>query len=212
MNRNVVFDLGNVLLSFLPEQYLEKSGIAPEKRKTILNDIFHNPVWKKLDNGDLTTEEAINLVSSSSSLKRAEIIEIFNRTHEILFPLDSNVKTLPELKKRGYRLYYISNFPATLFNQVRNRYTFFGLFDGGIISSHVRLSKPDIRIFEYFLNLFEIRASDCLFIDDIKANTESAAKAGMHVFTTYGSEDISNSLFGMLNFNPEPGSSGPSSS
>ena len=198
MIRNVVFDLGNVLLSFVPEQYLEKSNFTSEKQRVIVNDIFAGPEWKSIDNGDLSTEEAITLISSHSSLNKAEIADIFNRRHEILFPLDFNIKTLPELKKMGYRLYYISNFPADLFDQIKDNYSFFGYFDGGIISSHVKLSKPDIRIFEYFLNKFEIKAKECLFIDDLIANTEAASKVGMHTITTHGSNDFSTVLFSKL--------------
>jgi HAD superfamily hydrolase (TIGR01509 family) len=198
MIRNVVFDLGNVLLSFLPEQYLEKLKYPPEKRRVILNDIFAGPEWRSIDNGDISTEEAIDKIASHSSLKRAEIAAIFDLRHEILFSLDSNVKIIPELKKMGYRLYYISNFPADLFDRIKDKYSLFSYFDGGIISSHVKLSKPDIRIFEYFLNKFEINAKECLFIDDLMVNTEAASNTGMHTMTTLGSADFGTMLFSKL--------------
>src|SRR5512133_2042801 len=106
MIKNVVFDLGNVLVSFRPSEYLTSQNYPVSKKKVILEEIFSSPEWLLLDNGDLTTPEAIELISKRSSLERHEIDEIFNNRFDILFPLPANLKILPELKKQGFRLYY----------------------------------------------------------------------------------------------------------
>jgi FMN phosphatase YigB (HAD superfamily) len=195
MIRNIVFDLGNVLISFRPSEYLEKNNYPPEKRNIILSDIFWSREWLLLDNGDLGTREAIDLIAKRSSLTRAEIALIFNKRTEIMFPLVNNVRLLPGLRKEGYRLYYLSNFPADIFEEVKRSYPLFKYFDGGIISANVRFSKPDPGIFRVLFEKYDLRAEECFFIDDNQENLIAAEKIGMTVFFTSGSTNISAGLF-----------------
>ena len=118
MIKNIIFDLGNVLISFRPSEYFDKNKYPEAIKTTILSDIFGSKEWQMLDKGEITTPQAINAISKRSSLKKDEIAHIFNLRTDMIFPLDSNVKLLPELKKRGFRLYYLSNFPADIFDEV----------------------------------------------------------------------------------------------
>jgi len=103
MIKNIVFDLGNVLLSFVPSEYLIKKNYPDNIRNSILRDIFQSTEWKMLDNGDITVPEAIESIAAKSSLKREEIALVFNFRRDIMFPLDDNAKLLPELRKRRWR-------------------------------------------------------------------------------------------------------------
>jgi FMN phosphatase YigB (HAD superfamily) len=202
MIRNIVFDLGNVLISFKPSEFLEKNNYPEIKRNIILTDIFCSNEWLLLDNGDISTEDAINAICENSALKRAEIARIFNSRTEIFYPIRNNIKILPELKERGFKLYYISNFPIDIYDDVKNAYPFFEIFDGGIISAEVNLSKPDIRIFKVFLEKFRLNSEECLYLDDIEKNVNSAVLTGMKGFTTHGSTDISEELNVLIKNNP----------
>ncbi len=118
-----------------------------------------------------------------------------------MFPLDDNVRLLPELKKHGFRLYYLSNFPLDSFEEVKNDYYFFRYFDGGIISAEVKLSKPDIRIYRHILNKYNLNPEECVYIDDIEENVMAAELTGMQALLTNGSVKISGELGKVLNIN-----------
>jgi putative hydrolase of the HAD superfamily len=154
-------------------------GYSPEAKSIILNDIFKSSEWKSIDNGDITTREAIENISTASSLNKPEITAVFNLRKKILYPIDQNIKLLPELKKRGFKLYFLSNFPEDIFDEVFEEYPFFGFFDGGIISARVKASKPGRKIFEILLNNYFLEAKECLFIDDLEANVQTANLLGM---------------------------------
>jgi putative hydrolase of the HAD superfamily len=194
MIRNIVFDLGNVLISFRPYEYLIKKNYPENIINTILSDVFGSPEWKMLDNGDITTCEAIDAISLKSSLKREEIAFVFTFRTDIMFPLDDNVRLLPGLKKQGFRLFYLSNFPLDIFDEIKDGYYFFKYFDGGIISSEVKLSKPDIRIFKYLLKKYSLKPFECFYIDDNETNVVAAETAGIKGLTTHGAPDISEML------------------
>jgi FMN phosphatase YigB (HAD superfamily) len=190
MIRNIVFDLGNVLISFVPSEYLKKKNYPENLIKTILADIFSSPEWLQLDNGEINLEAAIDSIAGRSVLKRQEIALFFNSRTDIMYPLDENVLILPELNKRGFRLYYLSNFPIDIFPEVKESYSFFKYFSGGIISSEVNHSKPDVRIFRIFFEKFNLIPSECLYIDDIETNVRVAESFGMKVIHLTGTDSL----------------------
>lgn len=201
MIRNIIFDLGNVLISFHPSEYLEKNNYPLIKRQIILSDVFWSKEWLLLDNGDLTPGEAIDSIAEKSSLTKQEIALIFNKRTAIMFSLDDTIKILPGLKEEGYMLYYLSNFPADIFDEVKRGYTLFEYFDGGIISADVHFSKPDPAIFNVFLEKYDLLTYECFYIDDIEENVIVAESIGMTGFFTAGSTDISKELHQRLNHN-----------
>lgn len=64
--RNIIFDLGNVLISFNPREFLVKKEYPENIRNIIMNDIFTGKEWKELDKGEITTQEAIESIASKS--------------------------------------------------------------------------------------------------------------------------------------------------
>lgn len=194
MIRNIIFDLGNVLISFRPSEYLDNKDYPAKRKEIILKDIFHAPEWLQLDNGDITLAEAIDAINERSSLTKKEIVQIFNLRTDLMFPIDQNVNLLPDLKKRGYRLFYLSNFPIDIFHKIKSGYSFFNYFDGGIISAEVRFSKPHIRIYEILLEKYSLIPEESLFIDDLEINVKTAMMIGMKGLVTHGSNEISNEI------------------
>jgi putative hydrolase of the HAD superfamily len=194
MIRNIVFDLGNVLLSWKPADYLIKSGYDQDKAKKTAAAVFESEAWKRLDNGDISENEAINLISDSSSLKRPEIASLFKSCRQIIYSLEKNIKLLPVLKKQAFKLYYLSNFPLDFFYEIKGRYDFLDYFDGGIISAEVRLSKPDPEIFRLFLDRYELVSEECLYIDDISSNAKSAEEIGMKVIHLEETDSLESKL------------------
>ncbi len=191
MIKNVVFDLGNVLISFRPAEYFDKKQYPGELKSRILNDVFASTEWRLLDNGDITLPEAVDAIALKSSLKREEIARIFDLRTDLIFPLATNVKMLPELKKQGFRLYFLSNFPLDIFDEVRDRYSFFSYFDGGLISAVARSSKPDPGIYSMFFERYSLLPEECLYIDDIEVNVRAAEAFGAKGIVADGSDSIS---------------------
>ena len=181
MIRNVIFDIGNVLLSWKPEEYLIKNGFGEYERLTILNEVFRTSEWLALDNGDLSLEEAVRRISGKSSLNKGQIQAVFDLRTKILSPIAPNTKIVPALKKRGFRVYYLSNFPDDIFDEVVVKNEFFSHFDGGLISARAKASKPDEKIFRLLLEKYSLLPEESLFIDDTQVNAISAGMIGISV-------------------------------
>ena len=194
MVKNLIFDLGNVLISFKPSEYFDKNNYPETIKTTILSDIFGSQEWLMLDKGEITTLEAIDSIAKKSSLNKKEIDHIFNLRTDLMFPLDQNVRLLPELKKRGFRLYYLSNFPLDIFDEIKDGYYFFKYFDGGLISAEVKSSKPDDPIYKTLLEKYSLIPGECLFVDDLEINVKTAEAIGMKGLFTHGSLEISKEI------------------
>jgi epoxide hydrolase-like predicted phosphatase len=194
MIKNIIFDLGNVLISFRPSEFFDKKGYPENIKATILADIFGSKEWLMLDNGEINTADTIDAIALKSSLKKEEIAHIFNLRTELIFPLDQNVRLLPELKKQGFKLFFLSNFPMDLFEEIKTDYYFFRYFDGGIISAEAKMSKPDIRFYDLLLKKYSLTAEECLYIDDLEINVRAAEAKGMKGLVTFGALGISKDI------------------
>jgi putative hydrolase of the HAD superfamily len=176
--KNIVFDIGNVLISFRPDEFHRQRGLSSEKRGLYLKEIYHGPEWQMIDRGVMNTQEAVKAIAGRSSLKTQEIAGIFNLLEEILFPLTENGDLLKPLKKAGFRLYYLSNFAEEMFAKIRSKNHFFSYFDGGILSSTVKMLKPEPEIYHKLIQKYDITPTETLFIDDLLPNIEAAGVIG----------------------------------
>lgn len=175
--KNIVFDLGRVLLSYEPLEYLKKYY---KNYKELNEIIFKNPLWLKLDEGTLTKDEFIQIVTKRYPEYTKEIIKIMDNWIELLTPIKDNIDLLPILKDKGYDLYVISNFHKDAYDRYLKNESWTDLFDGMIISANEKIMKPDLKIFDLFLNRYHLNSDETLFIDDSMPNIEACEKIGIH--------------------------------
>ena len=122
--KNIVFDLGRVLIKFEPKEYIEEN-VPEEKREDFYNGIFGSTEWLMLDRGTLSYEDAKKIFKERVPGADKQIDRLFDADlFEILQPIEENVKLLPELKKK-YNLYILSNFHQPAFEYIFKKYDFF---------------------------------------------------------------------------------------
>lgn len=170
---NIIFDIGNVLLSFDPETYLLKH-FDQNTTYDLMTIIFSSSDWESLDLGNTTTEDVIQHLSSEHPEYKDEITFVMQHWIEILTPIDENVKLIDQLKKKGYKLYLLSNFHDEAFNVVTSKFDFFKQFDGGVISYEIHDIKPFHQMYETLLKRYHLNPLKSIFIDDMYANTTAA--------------------------------------
>ena len=178
MIRNIIFDIGNVLLDFNPEMYV-KSKINEEKVEEIYKCIFQSDEWPMLDRGIISEEEAkINIINRN--IENEELINlVFENWYDILTPIKSSVEVLKQLKQNGYKVYYLSNFHLAAFEYVVKKHDFFEVFDGGVVSYKENLLKPEKEIYKKIVDRYHLEPSQTVFVDDMKENVKAAMKSGL---------------------------------
>lgn len=176
--KNVVFDLGGVVVKWDPVQVLGSfHGDA-----CIVNYIktrgFFVDEWKYFDKGTLNREQLVEKVSARIGCSPESCHAFIDHVKYSLDPLVETEQLIRELSGRGFKLYCLSNMSVEFYDYLKTREVF-RYFDGQIISALERMVKPNREIYELLLNRFHLRAEECLFIDDLQANVDAAKELGI---------------------------------
>lgn len=179
MLKNIIFDIGNVILQY-NRDFLLRHFYDGKEYELLKEKTFEN--WELLDRDGLTLEEYNQNVKNSLpphlskyAISVLSYWEYYMRYSEGIIPL------IQELKQKGYKLFILSNMTRHFIN---NAYKFPILkeFDGIIYSAPLKIVKPNPEIYQYLLDKYNINASESIYIDDMKTNLAGAARFGMQTF------------------------------
>jgi len=177
--RPIVFDLGGVVVEWLPERLLERIVADAQMRSSVRKDILGHDDWLELDRGTLEADEAVRRFVERTGIDRELIRELLDAVAPSLVPKEDTLALMRALRGAGHPLYYLSNMAHAWFDYIERNLNFWPLFEGGIVSCRVGLLKPEPAIFEHLLAQYGLRASDTIFIDDIPENVAVAAALGI---------------------------------
>ena len=178
-----IFDLGKVIVKFKVENLFKKFFKTDREIKYFLNNIctwdWHIQQDTKYD----TSKAADSLIKKYPNYK-IPIEAFYGRFLEMIDGIyEENLKIALNLKKKGKKIYILSNFPGDQFDNFMKQNKFLNEFDDMIISGKVGLKKPDKRIYELAIKKFDCNPSKTLFIDDRPENTEAAQNLGINIIT-----------------------------
>jgi putative hydrolase of the HAD superfamily len=177
--RNVIFDLGGVVLEWNPDQILSRFQKDPDLRSRLRQALFGHADWHQFDRGHLTEDEVIDRMEARIGRPRDELIAIVDAVRESLIEKPDTLKLIRELHQRAIPLYCLSNMPASIYAHLRIRHAFWDVFRGIVISGEVRMVKPEPQVFAHLLERFDLRAAESIFIDDLPVNIEAARCVGL---------------------------------
>lgn len=192
--RNVVFDLGGVLLAWNPDEIIGGVFDDPDLRALIKREIFQHADWLAMDRGQLTETDAIPRFHGRTGVPSAKLEELLQHAKESLIPIPESLELLNELAAQGVNLYCLSNMPAWRFDYIQPLYPFWSHFKGIVISGVVKMTKPDREIFEYLLSQFQLQPSATVFIDDHPINLDGARQLGLHTILFRSADDCRRQL------------------
>ncbi len=193
MIRNIVLDMGNVLLDFNPEVSLDRYCSSEEEKDIIRNELFRGPEWIMGDKGEIKDRDRFELVKGRVPEEYHEALRNCVDHWDIcMTPLDGALTFVQTLKNSGYRVYVLSNASDKFYSYFPKAIPT-DLFDGLFVSADYLMLKPDVAIYRKFLEVFGLKADECFFIDDMPQNAEGARQAGMYALQFKGdySEAIS---------------------
>lgn len=178
--QNVIFDLGGVVLDWNPDRVLAPFQPDETLRNELKNAMFTHSDWLSFDRGTVGETELIERMERRLGRRRQELIAIMDAVRESLTEKPDTVALIRSLQRRGTPLYCLSNMPATIYADLRRRHSFWDAFRGVIISSHVKMIKPEPLVFTHLLEEFALRADESVFIDDSGENIDAARQVGLH--------------------------------
>ena len=180
MLKNIVFDLGGVVVAHNEESFAEKLGeffsfvFGPDMKCV-------PSFWCDYDLGVRTIDETAASVAEyrkcSVEEAKANMLYAISLQEEV----EPTVRLIKELKERGYKLYVLSNMSKEYIEFLR-KLSVFNYFDYEVVSCEVHLGKPNPEIYKYLLEHCGLNPSETIFIDDRHDNVEVAAELGIIPF------------------------------
>jgi putative hydrolase of the HAD superfamily len=197
--KNVLFDLGKVLLDFNNENaknYFKKLGVDDYDKHVMA--LHSQNIFNELETGALSAEQFIKAISQklNGSVSDADIQNAWN---SILMDFRAESMMYLEKLKNQYNLYLLSNtnslhhaeFDQILFNQLQVT-SLDSYFTKAYYSHQTGMRKPDRKIYELVLNDAEIAAAETIFIDDMPENVAAASALGFQTHLLLPEERIEN--------------------
>ena len=201
MIRNIIFDLGGVVVTLNPQQAadrFEELGVQDAARH--LNSYTQQGIFGDLECGLITDEEF------RQALSRMVGHEV---THEQCayawqgYAMEvprRNLDALLQLRREGYRLILLSNTNPYMMEWVASdRFDGYGhavdyYFDALYLSYRMKVMKPSEEIFLRMMQSEKILPQECLFLDDGERNVAAASRLGIHTFCPENGEDWTTEL------------------
>lgn len=197
MIKNIVFDIGNVLAGWNWREYYESFHYGSEVTERLARATVLNPLWGEFDRGEMDEEVLLGKFIENDPGLEKEIRKVRENIHDMLGRYDYAIPWLQELKDRGYKLYYLSNFSRKAHVECSHVLDFLPLMDGGILSYQEKLIKPDPAIYQLLLKRYGLKASECVFLDDTPQNVEEAVRQGMAGIVFQSREQAAEELRGL---------------
>jgi 2-haloacid dehalogenase len=180
--KNIIFDLGGVLIDWNPEYvYLEVFEGDRKKMQWFFDEICTMDWNENQDAGyplQQATEDRVKMFPQYEEWIRM----YYGRWEEMLGDsIEDTVEVLNQLLKNpDYRVAALTNWSAETFPVALDRFEFLHLFEGIVVSGAENTRKPFADIYQLTLDRFDFKAEESLFIDDNLRNVEAASNMGIH--------------------------------
>lgn len=179
MIRNMVFDIGNVLMDFRWKEYMRSLfGEDETLIQTINQGIWHNGCWAAMDKGEMDGAATLRSAVAFAPQYEKEIKLTLDSVAHAFHKFEYSIPWIQELKRMGLNVYYLSNYSAFSVAANPDVLDFIPYMDGGVFSFEVKAVKPEPEIYRCLCEKFGLKPEECLFTDDVPANVKGAQACG----------------------------------
>jgi len=180
--RNIVFDLGGVLVDWNPDYVYRKIFDGDEQRMKWFYQNICTSEWNEEQDAGRTLAEGTELLVKKFPEHEENIKAFYGRGEEMLGgPIEGTVDILKQLKENtDLKLYALTNWSHETFPIAVKRFEFLQWFDGRLVSGEEKTRKPFKKIYELLIKKFSIDPSESIYTDDNARNLVPAAELGFH--------------------------------
>lgn len=187
--KNIVFDVGGILLGYRWIDMFKDRGTDPETALRVGRGLFDSPNWKLYDAGIISSAELIDRFCEANPDLEEEARWFLNNAIQMRVIRPRVYEEVKRLKDNGYNLYILSNYSHDLFELHTGDLPFRELMDGELVSYMVNVVKPEKEIYEALTDKFSINPSESVFFDDRLENVEGAKKHGINGICIYDEDE-----------------------
>ena len=180
MITTIIFDIGNVLADFTWREHFASFGYDEKMVDRIARATVQSPEWNEYDRGILTDEEILAGFIENDPEIADDIYKVLKNVKTIVKRNEYAIPWIQELKEKGYRCLYLSNFSHKAETECAYALDFIPYLDGGILSYRDKVIKPMPEIYQLLIERYGLVPEECVFLDDTLPNLVAAEKFGIH--------------------------------
>ncbi len=184
MIRNIVFDMGMVLMDYHPLEACRAAAGNEADAQSVYAALFTHPEWVKLDDNTIEQDELGRRAQArlSDPHLRPLVPQLLNgMPWNILTPIPAMIDNARWALDTGYGVYLLSNANLAV-SRHREIVPLLERFHGVLFSADEGLVKPDPAIYQLLTRRYGLIPSECLFIDDNADNIEAARREGWQAY------------------------------
>ena len=187
MIKNVIFDVGKVLVEWDTHMAFKKMGFDDETEKAVADATVNSPDWEEFDRSVLSNDRQLDFFISKAPKYEREIRLFWENIGLPIYQYDYSMDWIKGLKESGYHVYILSNYSRWTYDNTQEALSFLNYVDGQVFSFEVHQIKPEPEIYQSLLKKYNLNAEECVFIDDRLVNVNAAKEQGIHTiqFTDY---------------------------
>lgn len=187
MIKNIIFDVGKVLVEWNPAAAFQKLGFEDEISAKVAAATVESKDWDEFDRSALPDEEQFAVFIKNAPEYEKEIRLFLENVSLAIAQYSYSRAWILELKKRGYHVYILSNYSKWTYEHTQEALSFLSDVDGQVFSFEVHQIKPEPEIYQSLLQKYHLTAEECVFLDDREVNLKAAEEHGIHtiLFTSY---------------------------
>ena len=180
MIKNIVFDIGAVLVGYNPNDYAVKNNMSIDKLNKAHDILVHTKERREYLDGNIENQEILdNLIKNNPEFSDEYKLLILKENNEhITYEIKENTKLLKELSNE-YNIYLLSNITKETMESFKEIYDFVKNTKGGVYSYEAHIGKPNRKIYDLLFSKYNLNPNECIFIDDKLHNIEMANELGM---------------------------------
>lgn len=181
----VVFDIGNVLIRYAPDNFVELLFPGDvKKQQDMLAQVFNGKYWANFDRGTMEYDDAAQLLHEEYGYPAADYLHALRGWLDVKPPIEEGWRAARLCKEKGKKICLLSNYPREGFEFMTQKKFAdrFSIFDGSCISYRCHYNKPEDEIYQELIASCELNPQRTLFLDDTLVNVEGAMKNGIHGF------------------------------
>ncbi|MDO5154779.1 MAG: HAD family phosphatase [Eubacteriales bacterium] len=188
--KNIVFDVGMVLIDFCWEKHCKNLGFTEDVIEAFRVNMIQSTCWERLDEGTIEMRDAIQQFKDAMPQYQKELQVFWADMKGFVEEYDYALPLIRELQQKNYKVYLLSNYPLEMYRLHWPEFAFFHQVDGYVVSAVEKLAKPNPAIYQLLCNRYGLKAEECVFIDDRFINVEAAKACGMDGIVFEGYESL----------------------
>ena len=192
--RNVIFDVGNVLVRWSPAEIIHLTFTHPFQTNVWIQKIFKHETWQLLNLGLVTEAEAQTRYQTLYGLTPSQTARLFYYIKATQIPIYQSQDLLEHAQQAGLRVFGLTDNVKEIVAHLRQQYDFWQWFEAVVVSAEVGMMKPHPEIFQYLLQHHQLHADETVFIDDHLPNIAAASSLGMNTIHFVDAENTARQL------------------